>query len=72
MYTSRERAEKLFEQRNAKQRASDNRDAEFLRIRKEQQEANQEKTRRLRELRLAHQATLPKPAKTGRGRGKAG
>ena len=72
MYSSRDRSEKLLAKGDAKQRASDAKDAEFFRIRKEQEAANQEKTRRLRELRLAHEATLPKAAKPARARSRAG
>jgi uncharacterized protein YecE (DUF72 family) len=59
MTTARERAEQLFSKTEEKQRAADSRDASFFALRKQQEAANQEKTRRLRELRLAHEATLP-------------
>ena len=72
MMSPRERAEKFFTKTEEKQRATDAKDAEFFRIRSEQQAANQEKTRRLRALRLAREATLPKPAKPAPGRSKSG
>jgi hypothetical protein len=68
MTTARERAEQLFTKGQDKQRVIDSRDAAFFALRKEQEEANKEKTRRLRELRLAHEATLPKPEPKAPGR----
>jgi hypothetical protein len=63
MTNPRQRAEQLFSNAETKRKTADSRDAAFFALRRAQAAANQEKTERLRALRLAHEATLPKPVK---------
>ena len=61
MKSSRERnAERVQGRDHVRRTESDKRDAEFFRERKAREAANQEKTSRLRALRLAHEAELAK------------
>jgi hypothetical protein len=58
MSISRERAEKFVNKEQVRRTETDKRDAAFFRERQARYDANQEKTKRLRALRLAHEAEL--------------
>lgn len=61
MNTPRDSAGKVPARADRQRDAHDRRDAEVFALRRAQDAANKAKTERLRALRLAHEATLPKP-----------
>ncbi len=60
MFSAKVRGKKDFPSSDAQRTATSKRDADFFAERKSRDAANLEKTMRLRALRLAHEATLPK------------
>lgn len=72
MSTPRERAEQLFSRSDRQTALHDRRDSEIFALRRARDEENHAKTERLKALRLAHEASQPKPApkaaKTRRGK----
>ncbi len=68
MASVRERAEKAFSKADNARTSTDKRDQAFFAERKAREAANLEKTKKLKALRLAHEATLPKVEKKVRGK----